>query len=96
MDRNTECTKRVEPQSPCLFCPPLFPLTSGRSRTFELWQPTLDEDFAMVVRELSASEDHLPAPASSSSCFCTSSATVGGYSSLEAHREGASPPGGWV
>ena len=48
------CTKRVEPQSPCLFCPPLFPRTSGRSRTFDLSrQPPSDEVSAMVVRGLS-------------------------------------------
>uniref|UniRef100_A0A6T8CYB4 Tyr recombinase domain-containing protein n=1 Tax=Cryptomonas curvata TaxID=233186 RepID=A0A6T8CYB4_9CRYP len=48
------CTKRVEPQSPCLFCPPLFPRTLARSRTFDLSrQPTSDEVSAMAVRGLS-------------------------------------------
>jgi hypothetical protein len=44
------CTKRAEPQCPCPVCPPLFPRSSARCRSFYL--PTAEEALAMVVRSL--------------------------------------------
>ena len=47
------CTKRAEPQCPCPVCPPLFPRSVDRVRSFDLSRlPTADEASAMVVRAL--------------------------------------------
>ncbi len=47
-------TKRGEPQCPCPVCPPLFPRSVDRGRSFDLSRlPTADEASAMVVRALS-------------------------------------------
>ena len=47
------CTKRAEPQCPCPVCPPLFPRSVDRGRSFDLSRlPTADEASAMVVRAL--------------------------------------------
>ena len=47
------CTKRAEPQCPCPVCPPLFPRSADRGRSFDLSRlPTAGEASAMVVRAL--------------------------------------------
>ncbi len=47
------CTKRADPQCPCPVCPPLFPRSADRGRSFDLSRlPTAGEASAMVVRAL--------------------------------------------
>lgn len=47
------CTKRANPQCPCPVCPPLFPRSVDRGRSFDLSRvPTAGEASAMVVRGL--------------------------------------------
>ena len=47
------CTKRAEPQCPCPVCPPLFPRSVSRGRSFDFSRPpTSEEGSAMVVRAL--------------------------------------------
>ena len=78
------CTKRADPQCPCPVCPPLFPRSADRGRSFDLSRlPTAGEASAMVYALWAMSATtQLSSPASAR----------GGVASPQPSRQGSLRP----